>query len=180
IAEIAADGSAVVTRHPSAFGSVTVGTVTDQLLDGVAGARYAAPDVVLRLDSVRLAREGFDRVRMSGARGEAAPPVVALVAMSAGAGRPRRVARPLPQEKAGHAVVLPDGRRVGIPVPSETAPIGPGALPTPCAPRPVPGGAPVPSPLAAEASARREGLGRGVDRAVWSRADSACASRATR
>ncbi|MFD2393042.1 acyclic terpene utilization AtuA family protein [Dietzia aerolata] len=81
IAEISGDGSAVITRHPSAFGSVTVGTVTDQLLDGVAGARYAAPDVVLRLDSVRLAQEGTDRVRLSGARGEPAPPVVAVVGM---------------------------------------------------------------------------------------------------
>lgn len=179
IAEIAADGSAVVTRHPSAFGSVTVGTVTDQLLDGVAGARYAAPDVVLRLDSVRLAQEGFDRVRMSGARGEAAPPVVALVAMSAGAGRPRRVARPLPQEKAGHAVVLPDGRRVEIPVPSETAPIGPGELPTPWAPRSVPGGAPVLSPLETVASVRRGVLGRGVNLAVWTWDDSAFAWLAT-
>ncbi|MFN3340925.1 MAG: acyclic terpene utilization AtuA family protein [Dietzia sp.] len=116
IAEIADDGCAVVTRHPSAFGSVTVGTVTDQLLDGVAGARYAAPDVVLRLDSVRLAQEGTDRVRISGARGEPAPPVVAVVAMTRGPERPRRVARPLAQSEAGHTVVLPGGQRVAVQV----------------------------------------------------------------
>lgn len=175
IAEIAADGSAVVTRHPSAFGSVTVGTVTDQLLDGVGGARYAAPDVVLRLDSVRLAQEGFDRVRMSGARGEPAPPVVALVAMSAGRERPLRVARPLPQEDAGHTVRLPGGELVTVPLPPETAPIGPGDPVVPWVPEAVPGGEPVTSPLGTVASVRRGVVGRGVNIAVWTWDDSAFA-----
>ena len=175
IAEIAADGSAVVTRHPSAFGSVTVGTVTDQLLDGVAGARYAAPDVVLRLDSVRLAQEGTDRVRLSGARGEAAPSVVAVVAMTRGEQRLTRVARPLPQTEAGHAVVLPNGSRVDVPVPPEMADIGPGELPTPWSPGAVPGGAPVATGLGSVASVRRGVVGRGVNIAVWTWDDSAFA-----
>ncbi|MDO8392152.1 MAG: acyclic terpene utilization AtuA family protein [Actinomycetota bacterium] len=175
IAEIAADGSAVVTRHPSAFGSVTVGTVTDQLLDGVAGARYAAPDVVLRLDSVRLAQEGTDRVRISGARGEPAPPVVAVVAMTRGPGRPRRVARPLAQADAGHTVVLPGGEGVAVPVPVETADIGPGELPTPWSRGSVPGGEPVTSVLGSVASVRRGVVGRGVNIAVWTWDDSAFA-----
>ncbi len=175
IAEIHGDGSAVITRHPSAFGSVTVGTVTDQLLDGVAGARYAAPDVVLRLDSVRLVQEGTDRVRLSGARGEAAPTVVAVVAMSRGDGRPTRVARPLPQDEAGHAVTLPDGQRVEVPVPPETAPIGPGDLPTPWNPGAVPGGACVATPLGSVASVRRGVVGRGVNIALWTWDDSAFA-----
>ncbi|MCD2261151.1 DUF1446 domain-containing protein [Dietzia aurantiaca] len=175
IAEISGDGSAVITRHPSAFGSVTVGTVTDQLLDGVAGARYAAPDVVLRLDSVRLAQEGTDRVRLSGARGEPAPPVVALVAMARGGQRPTRVARPLPQEESGHVVVLADGRRVPVPVPMETAPIGPGELPTPWTPSAVPGGERVSTVLGSVASVRRGVVGRGVNIAVWTWDDSAFA-----
>ncbi len=175
IAEVADDGSAVITRHPSAFGSVTVGTVTDQLLDGVAGARYAAPDVVLRLDSVRLVQEGTDRVRLGGARGEAAPPVVAVVGMSRGDRRPTRVARPLPQEDSGHAVVLPDGSRVSVPVPPETAPIGPGDLPTPWSPGAVPGGARVSTTLGSVASVRRGVVGRGVNIAVWTWDDSAFA-----
>lgn len=178
IAEIADDGCAVVTRHPSAFGSVTVGTVTDQLLDGVAGARYAAPDVVLRLDSLRLAQEGTDRVRISGARGEAAPPVVAVVAMTRrdqDDGRPARVARPLPQEESGHAVVMPDGTRVAVPVPVETAPIGPGELPSPWSPGAVPGGEPVTAVLGSVASVRRGVVGRGVNIAVWTWDDSAFA-----
>jgi len=178
IAEIADDGCAVVTRHPSAFGSVTVGTVTDQLLDGVAGARYAAPDVVLRLDSLRLAQEGTDRVRLSGARGEPAPPVVAVVAMTRGARedrRPVRIARPLAQGESGHSVVLPDGARAAIPVPVETAPIGPGELPTPWAPGAVPGGKPVSAVLGSVASVRRGVVGRGVNIAVWTWDDSAFA-----
>lgn len=175
IAEIAEDGSAVITRHPSAFGSVTVGTVTDQLLDGVAGARYAAPDVVLRLDSVRLAQEGTDRVRLSGARGEAAPPVVAVVGITRGAERAARVARPLPQEESGHSVVLPDGRRIIVPAPGETAPIGPGDVPTPWDPGAAPGGARVSTVLGSVASVRRGVVGRGVNIAVWTWDDSAFA-----
>lgn len=175
IAEIADDGSAVVTKHPSAFGSVTVGTVTDQLLDGVAGARYAAPDVVLRLDTVRLAQEGTDRVRMSGARGEPAPPVVAVISMAAGESRPRRVARPMRQESSGHSVILPGGERVEVPVPPETADIGPGELPTPWTPGAVPGGIPVVSPLESVASVRRGVVGRGMNLAVWTWDDSAFA-----
>ncbi|QGW25502.1 acyclic terpene utilization AtuA family protein [Dietzia sp. DQ12-45-1b] len=178
IAEIADDGCAVVTRHPSAFGSVTVGTVTDQLLDGVAGARYAAPDVVLRLDSLRLAQEGADRVRISGARGEPAPPVVAVVGMSRGDGegaRPSRVARPVAQEDAGHSVVLPDGSRVAVPVPRETADIGPGDLPSPWTPGTIPGGRPVAAALGSVASVRRGVVGRGVNIAVWTWDDAAFA-----
>src|SRR5699024_3976951 len=58
IAEIAADGSAVVTRHPSAFGSVTGGTETDQRLDGVARARVGAPSRALRVALVVPTEEG--------------------------------------------------------------------------------------------------------------------------
>jgi acetyl-CoA carboxylase carboxyltransferase component len=73
LAEISADGSAVVTKHPGTGGAVTVGTVTAQLLYETQGARYAGPDVTARLDTVRLAQVGPDRVRLSGTRGEAPP-----------------------------------------------------------------------------------------------------------
>lgn len=76
LAEIAADGSAVITKHPGTGGAVTAGTVTAQLLYETAGARYAGPDVTARLDTVRLAEEGPDRVRISGVRGEAPPPTL--------------------------------------------------------------------------------------------------------
>ena len=73
IAEIRADGSSVITKHPGTGGAVTVGTVTAQLLYEVGGPRYLGPDVVARLDSVQLAQDGADRVRVTGVRGEAPP-----------------------------------------------------------------------------------------------------------
>ncbi|MEU1306286.1 acyclic terpene utilization AtuA family protein [Streptomyces shenzhenensis] len=76
LAEIHEDGTAVVTKHPSTGGFVDVGTVTAQLLYETAGARYPGPDVTARLDTVRLTREGPDRVRIEGVRGEAPPPTL--------------------------------------------------------------------------------------------------------
>ncbi len=73
IAEIHADGTSVITKHPGTGGAVTVGTVTAQLLYEVTGARYAGPDVTLRLDSLALSADGPDRVRIAGARGEPPP-----------------------------------------------------------------------------------------------------------
>ncbi|TGB08086.1 acyclic terpene utilization AtuA family protein, partial [Streptomyces palmae] len=74
LAEIHADGSAVITKHPGTGGAVTVGTVTAQLLYETAGPRYLGPDVTARLDTVRLAQDGPDRVRIEQVRGEAPPP----------------------------------------------------------------------------------------------------------
>jgi hypothetical protein len=76
IAEIAADGSSVITKHSGTGGAVSVGTVTAQLLYEVAGPRYAGPDATLRLDSVRLSADGPDRVRLSGIIGEPPPPTL--------------------------------------------------------------------------------------------------------
>lgn len=76
LAEIAADGSSVITKHPGTGGAVTTGTVTAQLLYETAGARYAGPDVTARLDTVRLTEEAPDRVRIDGVRGEAPPPTL--------------------------------------------------------------------------------------------------------
>ncbi|MFH8339927.1 acyclic terpene utilization AtuA family protein [Streptomyces sp. AM6-12] len=76
LAEIHADGSSVITKHPGTGGFVDVGTVTAQLLYETGGARYAGPDVTARLDSVRLRKDGPDRVRIEGVRGEAPPPAL--------------------------------------------------------------------------------------------------------
>lgn len=73
IAEVSADGSFVVTKHPGTGGAVTVGTVTAQLLYEIQSERYLNPDVVVRLDTVRIEQEGEDRVRVWGVRGEPAP-----------------------------------------------------------------------------------------------------------
>ncbi|MEU6882018.1 acyclic terpene utilization AtuA family protein [Streptomyces sp. NPDC046712] len=76
LAEIHADGSSVITKHPGTGGVVDLGTVTAQLLYETSGARYAGPDATARLDTVRLTQEGPDRVRIDGVRGEAPPPTL--------------------------------------------------------------------------------------------------------
>lgn len=76
VAEIRADGSCVITKHPGTGGLVDVGTVTAQLLYETGPARYAGPDVTARLDTVRLTQDGPDRVRIDGVRGEAPPPTL--------------------------------------------------------------------------------------------------------
>ncbi|MPZ61518.1 MAG: acyclic terpene utilization AtuA family protein [Propionibacteriales bacterium] len=76
IAEVAGDGSCVITKHPGTGGLVSVGTVTAQLLYEIAGARYAGPDVVTRFDTITLADDGADRVRITGVGGEPPPPSV--------------------------------------------------------------------------------------------------------
>jgi hypothetical protein len=76
IAEIHADGSFVVTKHEGTGGAVSVGTVTAQLLYEIQSQRYVNPDVVARFDTLRLEQEGPDRVRVSGIRGEPAPPSI--------------------------------------------------------------------------------------------------------
>ncbi|MFD8572637.1 acyclic terpene utilization AtuA family protein [Streptomyces sp. NPDC059639] len=76
LAEIHEDGSAVITKHPGSGGLVDPGTVTAQLLYETGGARYAGPDVTVRLDTVRLDADGPDRVRVHGVRGEAPPPTL--------------------------------------------------------------------------------------------------------
>jgi hypothetical protein len=74
IAEIAADGTTVITKHPGTGGAVTVGTVTAQLLYEIGGPRYLNPDVVARFDTIALTQEADDRVRIEGVRGEPSPP----------------------------------------------------------------------------------------------------------
>ncbi|WP_433577140.1 acyclic terpene utilization AtuA family protein [Nocardia brasiliensis] len=73
IAEIRRDGSSVITKHAGTGGAVTVDTVAAQLMYEIQGARYAGPDVTSRLDTVRLAADGPDRVLISGVAGEAPP-----------------------------------------------------------------------------------------------------------
>ncbi|MEY9886887.1 hypothetical protein ABIA31_000513 [Catenulispora sp. MAP5-51] len=74
IAELHADGSSVIAKHPGTGGAVSVGTVTAQLLYEITGHRYANPDVTTRLDTVTLTQQGPDRVGISGVVGEAPPP----------------------------------------------------------------------------------------------------------
>ncbi len=73
LAEIAADGSSVITKHAGTGGGVTVDTVTAQLVYEIQSTRYLGPDVTVDLASISLADAGPDRVAVSGVRGEAPP-----------------------------------------------------------------------------------------------------------
>ena len=84
IAEIEADGSSVITKHEGTGGGVTVGTVTSQLLYEIGPPAYANPDVISRFDTIELDEIGTDRVRISGTRGEPAPPNLKVAMNSIG------------------------------------------------------------------------------------------------
>ena len=58
IAEVAADGSSVITKHDGTGGAVTVDTVTAQLMYEVQTHAYLGPDVTVDLTSVELAQDG--------------------------------------------------------------------------------------------------------------------------
>lgn len=74
IAEVAADGSCVITKHAGTGGVINVGTVTAQLLYEIGSPAYANPDVISRFDTIQLAPDGADRVRISDTLGKPAPP----------------------------------------------------------------------------------------------------------
>jgi hypothetical protein len=81
VAEVEADGSAVITKHPGTGGLVDVGTVTAQLLYEIGPPDYANPDVTADFRSIELSADGPDRVRISGVRA-AAPQVRAKVSVN--------------------------------------------------------------------------------------------------
>ncbi|GAA1900085.1 acyclic terpene utilization AtuA family protein [Actinomadura bangladeshensis] len=74
IAELHRDGSSVITKHDGTGGAVTTETITAQLLYEIGGPSYAGPDVTTRFDTIELAQDGPDRVRISGVRGAPPPP----------------------------------------------------------------------------------------------------------
>ncbi len=73
IAEVAADGSCVITKHDDTGGAVTVDTVTAQLMYEVGGPVYLGPDVSTRLDTMAVTQDGPDRVAISGVVGQPPP-----------------------------------------------------------------------------------------------------------
>jgi hypothetical protein len=73
IAELRADGSAVITKHPGTGGAVTPETVTAQLLYEIGAPEYLGPDVVAHFDTVSVTADGPDRVLISGAKGSPPP-----------------------------------------------------------------------------------------------------------
>lgn len=81
IAEIAADGSSVITKNPGTGGAVTRDTVTAQLLYEIGEPAYLNPDVTTYLDTATLTDLGGDRVQIRGVRGTP-PPATTKVAIT--------------------------------------------------------------------------------------------------
>lgn len=82
IAEVAADGSSVITKHARDGGMVTVDTVTAQLVYEIQGPRYLNPDATVHLETVQLTKVGPDRVAIGPVTGSP-PPATAKVAVFA-------------------------------------------------------------------------------------------------
>ncbi|MEM9668290.1 MAG: acyclic terpene utilization AtuA family protein [Pseudomonadota bacterium] len=73
IAEIEADGSFTVTKPADTGGTVTVGTVGEQMLYEIACPQsYVLPDVTCDFSEVELTQTGKDRVHVSAAQGYSA------------------------------------------------------------------------------------------------------------
>ena len=70
IAEVAPDGTFVVTKHEGTGGLVTVDTIAEQLVYEMGDpSRYITPDCVADFTSIKLAQDGKDRVRVFGIGG---------------------------------------------------------------------------------------------------------------
>ncbi|MET0763788.1 MAG: acyclic terpene utilization AtuA family protein [Blastococcus sp.] len=84
IAEIGADGSAVITKNPGTGGAVTRDTVTAQLLYEIGTPAYLNPDVTTHLDTATLTDHGDDRVQIRGVRGTQPSPTTKVAVTGVG------------------------------------------------------------------------------------------------
>jgi hypothetical protein len=81
IAEIAADGSCIVSKAAGTGGLVDCRTVKEQLLYEVHDpAAYLTPDVVADITQATVAQVGPDRVRLSGVKGHPRTPTLKALA----------------------------------------------------------------------------------------------------
>jgi hypothetical protein len=122
IADVEADGSALITKQNASGGRVNFDTVRHQLLYEVHDpAAYLSPDVVADFTSARFVDEGHDRVRVTDVRGRPATPTYkALLCHHAGWSGETRVAFSWPDaaEKATAtaAIFAERVRGAGLPV----------------------------------------------------------------
>ncbi|TPX31150.1 hypothetical protein SmJEL517_g05465 [Synchytrium microbalum] len=74
VAEVAHDGSTVITKYPNTNGRVTVHTVTAQIIYEIQGPAYLNSDVTSHFDSIHIEEIAPDRVLLSHVKGSAPPP----------------------------------------------------------------------------------------------------------
>ncbi|KAK5207781.1 hypothetical protein LTR47_005990 [Exophiala xenobiotica] len=85
IAEIAQDGSVVITKHPDTSGYVDEMNVRAQFLYEIQGTKYLNSDVCADIENVRIENTGKkDRVRVYGAVGSPPPPTTKAVVVAIG------------------------------------------------------------------------------------------------
>ena len=85
IAEIAADGSSIITKHPGSEGLVDVDSVTAQLLYEIGSPHYVSPDVIADFGSVSVTQRAPNEVAVGPVRG-LTPPQTLKVGLNVTAG----------------------------------------------------------------------------------------------
>jgi len=78
IAEVAADGTSVITKHEGTKGLVNVDNATCQFLYELQGAIYLNSDVTANAKDIKIQQIGKDRVKLSNVKGYPPPPTTKL------------------------------------------------------------------------------------------------------
>lgn len=85
IAEVAHDGSTIITKHPSHAGIVDKFNVRAQFLYEIQGTEYINSDVSADIGNVKIENTGEkDRVLISGAVGRPPPPTTKAIVVAIG------------------------------------------------------------------------------------------------
>ena len=78
IAEVAADGTSVITKHENTNGLVNVDNVTCQFLYELQGSIYLNSDVTAETKDLKIEQVGRNRVKLSSVKGLPPPPTTKL------------------------------------------------------------------------------------------------------
>lgn len=85
IAEIACDGSVIITKHPNTAGFVDEMNVRAQFLYEIQGTKYINSDVCADIEHIRIENtDTKDRVRVYGAIGSPPPPTTKVIIVAIG------------------------------------------------------------------------------------------------